>query len=237
MTIEYDGTDYFGWQVQPGVRTVQGEIERVLARLCGRHVPVAGAGRTDRGVHALGQVAHVDVEEKEFDRLQKGLNSLLPDDVSVVSLESAEKTFHARFDAVSRLYSYRAEKERHPLRSRYCHVVRSRLDTKAMILGARFSLGSNCWKAMAKEGSSNRDWMVNVMQATVTEDRRGWTFTIRANRFLRGMVRIWVGTLLGIGSGRMEPELITRLLETGNRNGAGRSLPGKGLTLVEVSYN
>jgi len=102
---------------------------------------------------------------------------------------------------------------------------------------AILSLGENDWKAMAKEGSDNSSWTVNVLEATVTEDTSGWTFVIRANRFLRGMVRLWAGTLVSIGSGSFRPGLITELLETQSREKAGVSLPGKGLTLMEVRYS
>lgn len=239
MNLEYDGTDFHGWQIQPGSRTVQGEVESILLQLCGRKVPVIGSGRTDRGVHALGQVAHADIVERELERVTSGLPSMLPEDIAVTGVEEVDGDFHARFDAVSRLYRYRIEKAKHPLRSRYCHVLPPShgLDTAAMKRAAELSLGRNDWKAMAKEGSSNSDWLVDVIKAGVEEDGAGWTFLIRANRFLRGMVRLWTGTLVLIGSGAGSPELMARLLRTGDRKGAGMSLPGKGLTLMEVEYS
>ncbi|MBN2586087.1 MAG: tRNA pseudouridine(38-40) synthase TruA, partial [Candidatus Fermentibacteraceae bacterium] len=193
LTIEYDGTDFLGWQIQPDSRTVQGEIEDVLRQLCSRKVPIIGSGRTDRGVHALGQVAHTDVNDDELERVSSGLPAMLPDDIAVTAVEVAENTFHARYDAVSRLYRYRVEKEKHPLRCRYCHDLppSRHPDTGAMKRAAQLSCGENSWKAMAKEGGSNTDWIVSVMEAEVSEDKAGWTFLIRANRFLRGMVRLW----------------------------------------------
>ena len=239
LDIEYDGTDFHGWQVQPDSRTVQGEIERVLSQLCQRKVPITGSGRTDRGVHALGQVAHTDISESELDRVSEGLPALLPEDVAVTSVEHVSRSFHARYDAVSRLYMYRIEKRKHPLRIRYCHVLPSshHLDTGAMKEAAGLSLGTGSWRAMAREGSSNTSWTVQVMEATVDEDGAGWTFRIRANRFLRGMVRLWTGTLVHIGSGSAGPELVKVLLETGDRRDTGDSLPGRGLTLMEVQYS
>lgn len=239
LTVEYDGTDFFGWQLQPDTRTVQGDIESVLKRLCRREVPVAGSGRTDRGVHALGQVAHADIMPEELERVRSGLSSMLPEDIAITSVEEVDSSFHSRFHAVSRLYRYRIEKEKHPLKSRYSYTLpplRS-LDTEAMMTAAELSLGENRWRAMAKEGSSNSDWLVNIVDARVLEDASGWTFLIRANRFLRGMVRLWAGTLVRIGEGSARPELITRLLRTGDRSGAGTSLPGKGLILMEVEYS
>jgi tRNA pseudouridine38-40 synthase len=239
MLIEYDGTDFSGWQAQPGVRTVQGEIEAVLEKLCGRRIAITGSGRTDAGVHALGQVAHADIGFNELERVKTGLPAILPDDIAVTGVIETDPSFHARFQAVSRLYRYRIEKKKNPLKSRYCYIIPPpwKLDTSAMSEASCLSLGENDWKAMAKEGSDNSSWTVNVLEASVTEDISGWTFLIRANRFLRGMVRIWAGTLISIGSGSARPPLVTELLKTQNREKAGVSLPGKGLTLMEVRYN
>ena len=239
LKIEYDGTDFSGWQVQPEVRTVQGDIECILEKLCGRRIPMTGSGRTDAGVHALGQVAHADIRTDELERVVKGLPAMLPEDIAVTEVVEIDSSFHARFQAISRLYRYRTEKRKHPLRNRYCHTLAlsRNLDTSAMMEASRLSLGNNNWIAMAKEGRNNSDWMVNVLNSDVIEDESGWTFTIRANRFLRGMVRIWAGTLHNIGSGLAPPELIKELLETKNREKAGVSLPGRGLTLMEVKYN
>ncbi|MCK4504450.1 MAG: tRNA pseudouridine(38-40) synthase TruA [Candidatus Aegiribacteria sp.] len=239
MKIEYDGTEFHGWQLQPGARTVQSEIESVLESLCERKIKITGSGRTDAGVHAFGQIAHADIKEGEFDRIENGLPSMLAADVAVTSLSRVEKLFHARFDAVSRLYRYRISKEKHPLTSRYSYILRGShtLDVDAMRKAASLSIGENDWKAMAKEGSSNSNWIVKVIDAQVMEDQSGWTFLIKANRFLRGLVRIWAGTLMRIGSGSDSPELIAELLESGDRNRAGESLPAKGLTLLEVRYS
>ncbi len=238
MKIEYDGTEFHGWQLQPGVRSVQGEIESVLENLCERKIRITGSGRTDAGVHALGQIAHADINENEFDRIENGLLSLLAEDVAVTSFSRVEDSFHARFDAVSRLYRYRISKEKHPLTSRYSYIQRGfkTLDVDAMRKAATLSIGENNWKSMAKEGSSNSSWIVKVIDAQVVEDQSGWTFLIKANRFLRGLVRIWAGTLARIGSGSDSPLLVTELLESEDRSRAGESLPAKGLTLLEVKY-
>lgn len=239
MQIEYDGTDFSGWQFQPEARTVQGDIETVLEKLCNRRIAISGSGRTDAGVHALGQVAHADIRIDELERVKTGLPAMLPDDIAVTEVQEVDSSFHARFQAVSRLYRYRIEKFKHPLMNRYCHTfaLERELHTADMQRAASLSLGKNDWMSMAKEGSGNSDWIVNVISADVMEDKSGWTFLIRANRFLRGMVRIWAGTLVSIGSGSAPPGIITELLETKNREKAGVSLPGKGLTLMEVKYN
>jgi tRNA pseudouridine38-40 synthase len=236
LVVEYDGTDFRGWQLQPGRRTVQGEMETAARRLCSRRVSMTGSGRTDAGVHAVGQVVHADIFEEELGRFERGFSPTLPQDVSVLSVEKVPSDFHARFSAVSRLYRYRIARREHPLTSRFEYVLDRSLNTAQMRLAARSSVGAASWRAMAKEGGSNSGWDVEVLDADVFEDTLGWTFLIQSNRFLRGMVRLWVGTLVGIGTGHAEPGLIRRLLETGEREFAGPSLPARGLTLLKVRY-
>jgi tRNA pseudouridine38-40 synthase len=236
FVMEYDGTDFRGWQLQPGRRTVQGEMETAARRLCSRRVCMTGSGRTDAGVHAIGQAVHADLFEEELERFTRGFSSTLPKDVSMLSMEEVSADFHARFSAVSRLYRYRIAKREHPLTSRFEYVLDRGLDTARMRLAARSSVGAASWRAMAKEGGSNSGWDVEVLEADVFEDTLGWTFCIQSNRFLRGMVRLWVGTLVSIGTGHAEPGLIRTLLETGERELAGPSLPARGLTLLKVRY-
>lgn len=237
FTVEYDGTGYAGWQAQPAGRTVQGEIERCLAVLLGRQCRVTGSGRTDAGVHASGQVAHVDIEEAEERRVVSGLPEILPADVALHGIRRADPGFHARFSASGREYSYRILKGRSPLHGRYAFECPwPCLDTAAMRAAARLSLGVSDWRGMSKEGSGNRTWRVDVRAADVAEDAGGWTLAIRADRFLRGMVRIWAGTLVEVGRGRFAAGRVREILDTGDRTLAGPSLPAKGLTLVRVEY-
>jgi len=237
LTIEYDGTDFSGWQSQPGQRTVQGEIEAVIERLCGRKIAVTGSGRTDAGVHAMGQYAHVDADDSEFDRVQKGLDRLLPDDVAIRMVENVDQDFHARFSALSRTYVYRISRYKRPLHGRYEHVLRrDSLDVPAMKQAAELCVGNHDWRAMSREGSDNSTWLVDVREASVTDDGSGWTFSITANRFLRGLVRIWSGTLVEIGLGNRLADVILQMFDTGDRKQAGPSLPAKGLTLLKVRY-
>lgn len=236
MTLEYDGTDFHGWQVQPNVRTVQGTVEQALSRLTGRQVRVNGSGRTDAGVHAAGQVAHLDVRDGEVERVLSGLDRVLPRDVSVVGAAGAAADFDARRDAVERFYRYRILRRRSPLHDRYAHVWGGRAETAAMSGAAKLCLGRSSWRGMAKEGSGNTGWDAEVTMARVVEDALGWTFLISANRFLRGMVRLWAGTLLEIGRGSIGPDELRRILDEEDRSLAGPSLPARGLTLVRVSY-
>jgi len=237
LTIEYDGTDFSGWQTQPERRTVQGEIEAALERLSGRRIAVTGSGRTDAGVHAIGQYAHVDVDDSDLDRVQKGVERLLPDDVAIRMVEKVDHDFHARFSALSRTYVYRISKYRRPLHSRFEHLLRrDPLDIPAMEMAAGMCVGNHDWRAMSREGSDNTTWLVDVQDASVTSDGIGWTFSITANRFLRGLVRIWSGTLVEIGLGNRPTDVIEHMFDTGDRKQAGPSLPAKGLTLLKVRY-
>ncbi len=236
LTLQYDGTDFLGWQVQPQGRTVQGTLEEALGRLTNRSVRVHGSGRTDAGVHAMGQVAHLDLRESEVERVRSGLDRVLPGDVCVLSAEPAAPDFDSRRDAVERLYRYRVLRGRRPLLDRFAYVHGRPLDTEAMQLAASLCVGHHSWRGMAKEGSGNADWKAEVRISQVVEDSLGWTFLISANRFLRGMVRLWAGTLLRVGSVSLAPEDVGGILKTGNRRDAGPSLPARGLTLVEVRY-
>lgn len=237
VLVEYDGTDFSGWQVQDGRRTVQGVLEGALEKVLGRHAGVTGSGRTDAGVHAAAQVAHLDAADSELERVSSCLFRLLPPDVAVRSIEPAPPDFHARFSAVRRAYEYRILRDRHPLQSRFAWVCRyRRLDTESMRRAASLSIGRFDWKGFSREGGGNRTWMSNVLAASVGEDEAGWTLRMEADRFLRGMVRLWAGTLVEIGRGRLEPGVISGILETGDRSLAGPSLPPCGLTLMRVEY-
>ncbi len=237
MTVEYDGTCFEGWQIQRTGRTVQGEIEACLARLLGRRCRVTGSGRTDAGVHAAGQVAHVDLSSTEIERVMKGLPEIVPQDIALRCIERAPEGFHARFSAFRRTYSYRIVRRRNPLLARFAwECPWAELDEEAMEAAAGLSLGRAGWRGMSREGGGNRTWLVDVGHAAVETGPEGWTLSISADRFLRGMVRIWAGTLVEAGRGRFPPSRITEILTTGDRLLAGPSLPARGLTLVSVEY-
>jgi tRNA pseudouridine38-40 synthase len=235
--FEFDGTTFSGWQRQPSNTTVQGEIEKALYTLCGRYIAVTGAGRTDAGVHAAAMPAHFDVEPDELSRVKNGLNTVLPLGVSCISVSRAAGDFHARFNAVSRSYEYHIGKGRHPLNSRFEYQPGiTRLNISAMKKAAEYSLGRCNWRGFAKEGGGNTTWDMAVTSTEVAESHRGWTLAITANRFLRGVVRIWSGTILRIGMDRIQPETVQSILITADRKLAGPSLPACGLVLTEVIY-
>ena len=246
LTIQYDGTDFAGWQVQPrGERTVQGELERVLSLLDGRAVTVHGAGRTDAGVHAEAQVASFRLD-REFapERLRDALNGNLDADLRVLEARHAPEDFHARFSARGKTYVYRIFNERFgsPFLARYTHREGRPLDAGRMRECARLFVGRHDWTAFSAAQSDVRDRVRTVTRLDVSERRsargrgRLVEITAEADGFLRFMVRSIAGTLLACGRGELGEEAIARALSTGDRGLAAATAPARGLTLVEVRY-
>ena len=246
LTIQYDGTDFAGWQVQGrGERTVQGELQRALSLLEGREVAVHGAGRTDAGVHAEGQVASVRLE-REFtpERLRAAVNGNVGRDLRVVEARPAPEDFHARFSARGKTYCYRIFNEpfASPFLTRYAQHEARRLDTERMRACARLFVGTHDWTAFSAAQSDVRDRVRAVTSVEVTarqsESGRGRLVEITAcaEGFLRYMVRSIAGTLLEVGRGQIEAAQVARALDSGERSLAGATAPAKGLTLVKVHY-
>jgi tRNA pseudouridine38-40 synthase len=241
FTIHYDGRGFHGWQVQPDQRTVQGELERVLAKLTNGPAAVIGSGRTDRGVHALGQVAAADVPARWTPQsLRRAMNALLPEDVWVADAEMAPPYFHPRYDATSRSYIYRiglASEADSPFRAPWCWPLVRPVDLLAMERAAEFVVGDHSFKAFAKAGQEERG-----DRCTVTEARWapwegiGLEFHVTANRFLHHMVRYLVGTLVDIGLGQRPPEVMQTLLSEATEEETSPPAPAEGLFLTAVAY-
>jgi tRNA pseudouridine38-40 synthase len=233
--VAYDGTAYAGFQIQPNAPTVQGELERVLAVMCGEPVRIAGAGRTDAGVHASGQV--IDLRTTSglgAPELERGVNALLPEDIAISDLEPAEDSFHARFSATGRTYEYRIRNAavRDPLWARREHWLPGELDVAAMRAAAARLVGRHDFAAFAAGESGER----TVKRAEWIEERSVLRFEIESDAFLRGMVRGIVGTLLWTGRGKLTAPRFGEILEARDRALAGPSAPAKGLCLVAVRY-
>jgi tRNA pseudouridine38-40 synthase len=239
LVLEYDGSNYCGWQVQEDEPTIQGVLEQALAKIVGERVRVHGAGRTDAKVHALGQVVSVRLASGlPPEVLQRALNSLLPRDVVVHQAEDAPEDFHARYSALGKTYVYRILNRpvRSPLRLRYVWHVPRPLDVEAMTEAAASLLGSHDFSSFRASGSEVRTSERTIMALTL--DREGDEIVLHstANGFLRHMVRTIVGTLVEVGHGQRTPPEVKRILAARDRHLAGMTAPPQGLYLVQVLY-
>lgn len=239
MIIEYDGTHFAGFQYQRGQRTVQGELEHGLGRLTREASRVAGAGRTDAGVHALGQVVSFDCRTTiPGEKLAWALNSVLPTDIRAVSSEVVGSEFHARYSAKSRVYAYLVLNRQGPsaMLSRYAWHVRQPLDVDAMAQGATALVGDHDFAAWANSVAEAKTTVRRVARCTVRRRGRLVLLMVEANAFLHGMVRNIVGTLVEVGLGRRKPEEIAEITDSRDRALAGPTAPAHGLCLVRVRY-
>lgn len=239
LVVEYDGTDYFGFQYQPDVPTIQDELERALRKIVKEDVRIAGSGRTDAGVHAAGQVANFRTEGTiPTDRICIAMNSLLPGGIAVLGAEEVDESFHARYSAKSRLYRYDIlnREARSALMGRYSLHVREALDLDAMADAGTCLLGVHDFSSFASadggEGSPVRD----LMKFEVRRSGEHLLLDFRANAFLRSMVRAIVGTLLEVGRGRRDAADIASILDARDRPAAGKTAPACGLCLMEVEH-
>jgi len=254
LTLQYEGTEFVGWQRQAEGRSVQGALEEALERLEGRRVPVAGAGRTDAGVHALGQVASVEIaREMAPDALSRALNAMLPETVRVVDAQFVAPEFHARFSARHKTYGYRivTDDVLSPFERRYAWHVRRSLHMEPMALACECLVGRHDFAAFRSTGTDVATTVRTIFEATLEADHDpprlpsggvgstpspALVFSIRGDGFLRHMVRILVGTLVEVGTGQRTPDSVVSALASGRRADAGVTAPAQGLFLVRVGY-
>jgi tRNA pseudouridine38-40 synthase len=245
LTVEYDGTNYVGWQRQARGVSIQGLLEGALAAFEGGPVVVHGAGRTDAGVHALGQVASVALNATlEASTLQRALNAVLPPDVRVVAAAEAAPGFHARFDAISKIYEYRIVNAPFvsAFQHRYVWHVPGTLDREAMQAGAQVLVGRHDFAAFqgsgAKVSTTERTILEISWNVDHLDQRPGPTLvlSVSGDGFLRHMVRTIAGTLVDVGLGRWPASHVAAILQGRDRTRAGRAAPARGLFLVEVTY-
>lgn len=240
LYLSYDGTDFLGWQTQPEGRTVQGELEQRLSTLLRRPISIAGAGRTDTGVHAGQMVCHLDLKTPEEDpeELVYRLRRFLPPDIAVSETLRVRDDAHARFDAVSRLYGYHVRTSPSPFTRKYCTLVPESTDFEAMNRASSHLLGTHDFTTFSKKHSQVRTHLCTVSEARWEREGEGdrYVFHIRANRFLRNMVRATVGTLLEVGSGKISSEDFRDKLLSRDRSQCGTTAPSEGLFLEEVTY-
>ncbi|KAB8127661.1 tRNA pseudouridine(38-40) synthase TruA [Gracilibacillus oryzae] len=239
--ISYDGTQFSGYQVQPNKRTVQAAIESVLQKMHkGELVRVTASGRTDQGVHAVGQVLHFDTPlEIPSDGWKRALNTMLPADIEVRYVEQVSDQFHARFDVDGKEYRYflSNEPERDLFKRHYQHHVRERLDTDAMEKACQLLIGTHDFTSFCAANSNVKgDKIRTIHHASLIKDGAQIAFQVRGNGFLYNMVRIIVGTLIEIGTGKRAAEDIVTIIDAKDRGNAGHTAPAQGLYLWKVDY-
>ena len=237
LTIEYDGTGFSGWQIQPDQRTVQGTIQEKLHLILQQRVKLAAAGRTDTGVHALGQVASFHVETKHnANTIQRALNALLPEDVAIREVLEVYFAFHACFDALSRHYRYRISLRRNPLERSRVWYVPYHLDLQKMSISTAVLVGTHDFRSFCSNDSHPKSYMCKVCFCRwVEQDDEIW-LEIEADRFLHNMVRTIVATAVDVGRGKRHSEHIWDILKARDRTKAGKAAPPQGLYLVDVRY-
>ncbi|MDH4037585.1 MAG: tRNA pseudouridine(38-40) synthase TruA [Candidatus Krumholzibacteria bacterium] len=236
LLLEYDGTDFSGWQKQPDVRTVQGTVEAAIATVCRQLVGVRGCARTDAGVHALGYVANFHVEsEHTTSRLVIALNACLPDDVAVVGAMEVADDFHARFSAQSRRYVYRIATTPTAIWRRFSYHTHHYLDVERMRAAARHLQGRQDFTSFTPV-TNDKDPVCNLMDVTVVGAERHILIEVESDRFLYNMVRAIAGTLMEVGRGKIEPERMPEILGKRDRRAAGPTAAACGLTLLRARY-
>jgi len=240
IIIEYDGSAYHGWQRQKQDRTIQQEIETALLTMVGQRVVLHGSGRTDAGVHAYGQVANFCCETDLTPEIfQKGLGSLLPEDIVIRDCQTVAQSFHARYDVKSKIYQYKILNRMVPaaIGRQYAWYIRRKIDTAAMRSALTHIIGTHDFKAFEGTGSPRPHTTRNVIAAQLSENTEGRVvFKIEADGFLRFMVRNIVGTLVDVGLGKITADEFKRILESRDRRNAGATAPPQGLFLMEVKY-
>lgn len=240
LILEYDGSRYAGWQRQPDQPTIQEAVETALFQLTQESVPVIGAGRTDSGVHALGQVASFRIERQWTPReWLRGLNARLPEDIAVRSAAIASDDFHARYDARGKLYEYRIlnRGERPALDRAYLWHVHKPLDEPAMKQAATHLVGSRDFSSFEGTLTDNEDPICHLRQLSLEKQGDMMTIHAYADRFLKHMVRNIVGTLVEVGHGKRPPGALATILAAKDRTAAGRTAPPQGLFLLRVDYD
>lgn len=238
LECSYLGTHFIGWQRQASGRSVQQTIEEALSTILRQQTEIVGSSRTDAGVHAEQQFAHFDLAERipDPEKLVYRLNSLLPNDLAVRGIYLVADDIHSRFEATHRRYEYRIIRAKSPFLQTEAYLYRPELDLEAMNEAAQLLLQYDDFESFSKVHTDVKTFICDITLAEWQENRKGLVFTVQANRFLRGMVRGLVGTLLDVGTGKKTVADFEQIIREKDRRAAGAQAPAHGLFLVEVGY-
>ncbi len=237
LLIQYDGTNYAGWQIQKNAVSVQQIITEALKTLLKIDINLIGSGRTDSGVHALGQVANFRTEnEIDIYRFKHSLNSILPSDISIIKMEETNEDFHARFDARKRSYIYLISQIKSPFYKNYSYFYPSKIDLEKLNSLAKYFLGEKDYTSFSKKNNELENKNCTVFDLRWRKNGNLILFYIKANRFLHGMVRTIVGTMLNAQASENPAQLINDIFKSQNREEASESMSSKGLFLYKVEY-
>lgn len=241
LKVAYEGTRYQGWQKQEAYdNTIQGKLEKLISRMCDEEITVQGSGRTDAGVHALGQIVNFHTScEMSLQEMQQYMNQYLPEDIAITEISEVAERFHSRLNATGKKYCYRIWNSSIPnvFWRRYTHTVEEALNMEAMKQAAAHFLGEHDFKAFTstKKGKKSTVRRIDSIEIVKVDDLI--TFTFQGNGFLYHMIRILVGTLLEVGRGERKADTMPDILDSKTRENAGALVPGKGLMLEEVYYS
>ena len=237
LDISYKGTDYHGWQRQPNANSVQEEVENALKTMFQTEIGIMGSGRTDTGVHARQQVAHFDCKiALDIAELAFKLNRILPNDIVVNHAKAVHDDAHSRFDATLRSYEYFLHQKRDPFKVGTSYFYAKQLDLDKMNAAAKKLVGEQDFQSFSKVKTEVNNFICNIETAAWKIDNESLVFCVTANRFLRGMIRALVGTLLEVGLGNMSLEDFQNVIDVKDRTKAGRAVPADGLFLTTVQY-
>ena len=253
IKLSYDGSAFCGWQIQNNAVSVQGTLEKALSTLCGQEIQVTGAGRTDTAVNGINYIAHFEIPTGlplEAEQLTYKLNAMLPREIAIHEICEVSEEFHARFNAQSREYHYFVHFCKDPFCEKFSYRMRYKLDIEAMNKAAELLLGEHDFSCFEKVGGNNATSICTITEATWSTYRPTHVelmgapycegdyivFRIRANRFLRNMVRAIVGSLIEVGRGKKDPSWISELIASGSRSAAGQSVPGNALFFTGAEY-
>ncbi len=239
LLIQYDGSAYHGWQIQQDPQTVQGHIERGLQKVLGQKIGLLGSGRTDSGVHALGQVAHFEVDECSIpvNNLWKAINRVLPDDIRLIASTAVSDQFHSRFSAIQRDYLYQIATHPNVLERQTQWFVRYQLDISKLQKASEFIQGEHDFSSFCYAGTETENMICKLSSASwETDDSGRLKFKISADRFLHHMVRMLVGSMIEVARGKWDMDHFSNLLDTPNRKSHTVTAPANGLALIQVKY-